>query len=100
MNEEAIYVVEGSISINGTNVSAHRMAVLPDQASIMVESQQQSRIAILGGEPIGKRYLWWNFVASNRERLREAAKSWAAGGFDRVEGDEEFIPLPENRPIP
>jgi redox-sensitive bicupin YhaK (pirin superfamily) len=99
-SEEAIYVVEGSLEIDGAVVPEHNMALLPDQATISVKSGQGARIAIFGGEPIGKRFVWWNFVASSRERIREAADTWAAGGFDRVEGDDEFIPLPENRPMP
>ncbi|MFT5138478.1 MAG: redox-sensitive bicupin YhaK (pirin superfamily) [Lysobacterales bacterium] len=98
--EEAIYVVEGSLEIDEAFVPGHNMAVLPDRATISVKSVEGARIAIFGGEPIGERFIWWNFVASSRERIREAAAIWSAGGFDRVEGDDEFIPLPENRPMP
>ena len=76
------------------------MAVLPDRDNLTVGTGEGARIAILGGEPIGERYLWWNFVSSSRQRLREAAQTWADGGFDRVEGDDEFIPLPKDRPLP
>jgi redox-sensitive bicupin YhaK (pirin superfamily) len=98
--EEAIYVVEGNVSINHMNVPAHHLAVFPEQGSISVQADETARIALFGGKPLGKRYLWWNFVASNPQRIREAAERWANGGFDRVEGDDEFIPLPENRPMP
>jgi len=98
--EQAIYVVEGSVDIDGTAVSSYHMSVLPDAESVRLDSTDGARIAILAGEPIGQRFLFWNFVSSNRERLREAAKTWADGGFERVPGDDEYIPLPENRPIP
>jgi redox-sensitive bicupin YhaK (pirin superfamily) len=99
-SEQAIYVVEGDIAIDGSPVATHCMSVLPDHESVRVESGQGARIAVLAGEPIGDRYLWWNFVASTRERLREAAELWASGGFERVTEDPEFIPLPDNRPMP
>ena len=98
--EQAVYVVEGSVDIDGSEVSAYNMAVLPDAESVRIGSMNGARIAILAGEPIGERFLWWNFIASSRERLQEAAKIWADGGFERVPGDDEFIPLPENRPMP
>lgn len=94
--EEAVYVVEGEVGIDGRTVPTHTMAVLPSGAGARVSSRAGARIAILGGEPLGRRYLTWNFVASSRERIREAASLWAAGGFDRVPGDEEFIPLPDH----
>ncbi len=98
--EQAVYVVEGSIEVEGSFVPGQRMAVLPDQDSVRVQSTSGARIAVLAGEPIGKRYIWWNFVSSSRARIREAAERWAGGGFDRVAGDDEFIPLPEDRPFP
>jgi len=95
--EQAVYVVEGSVEIEGAAAPAHRMAVLPDRDAVRVACPAGGRIAILAGESVGPRHLWWNFVSSSKERIREAADLWAEGGFDRVPGDEEFIPLPEPR---
>ncbi len=54
---------------------------------------------LVGGEPLdGRRFLWWNFVSSRKERIVEAADAWAAQRLGRVEGDAELIPLPEKRP--
>lgn len=56
---------------------------------------------LLGGEPVGERHIWWNFVSSSSERLERAKTEWAMGygateSFPKVPGDEEeFIPLPE-----
>jgi hypothetical protein len=53
---------------------------------------------LIGGSPMdGERYIWWNFVASSRELMDEAAERWANGSFPQVPGDPEFIPLPEHR---
>ncbi len=94
--EEAIYVVEGSVTIDGETVGAHTMAMLPAADTLEVRSGPGARIALLGGEPLGHRYLVWNFVSSSRERIDEALMLWDGGGFDRVDGDEEFIPLPDH----
>lgn len=94
--EEAVYLVSGDLEIDGEPVPEHQMAVLPDAESTRLHSPGGARIALLGGEPIGERHLVWNFVASDRERIREAAERWKAGGFDRVPGDEEFIPWPDH----
>ncbi len=93
--EEAIYVVQGAVDIDGHAVPAHAMTVLSRGDRHTIASPEGARIALLGGEPLGHRFLAWNFVSSSRERIREAAALWAQGGFDRVPGDEEFIPLPE-----
>jgi hypothetical protein len=52
---------------------------------------------LFGGAPLdGERHLWWNFVASTRERIEQAKADWREGRFPNVPGDDkEFIPLPE-----
>ena len=52
----------------------------------------------IGGEPLGPRHVWWNFVSSRRERIVQAADDWAAQRLGAVPGETEFIPLPERRP--
>ena len=53
---------------------------------------------LIGGEALGQRHIWWNFVSSNKERIVQAADDWAAGRFAAVPGETEFIPLPERGP--
>ena len=50
---------------------------------------------LLGGEPLGQRFVWWNFVASTRERIERAKDDWRAQRLGQVPGETEFIPLPE-----
>jgi redox-sensitive bicupin YhaK (pirin superfamily) len=99
-SEEAVYVVEGSVEVGGTRVRPHQMAVLPADGPTVVSSAKGATLAILGGEPLGRRFVWWNFVASERAMIKAAARRWADGGFTAVPGDDEFIPLPEDRPMP
>jgi hypothetical protein len=57
-----------------------------------------SRVLFLGGEPLGYRHMWWNFVSSRKERIAQAAADWKAGRFAPVPGETEFIPLPDGAP--
>jgi redox-sensitive bicupin YhaK (pirin superfamily) len=50
---------------------------------------------LLGGAPMGHRYIWWNFVSSSEKRIERAKREWKEGAFPKVPGDDvEFIPLP------
>jgi len=98
--ERAILVALGEVEIDGSVARAGELAVLAaGRASIV--ARQAARLMLLGGAPLGARFLWWNFVASSRERIEAAKAEWssytAPGGsrqFPPVPGDSEFIPLP------
>lgn len=95
-DERGVYVAKGHLKAQDTDIPEHSMAVLSDQEGVLVEATEESRIAIIGGEKFGKRYIEWNFVSSRKERIEQAKQDWKAGRFDKVPGDEEeFIPLPE-----
>ena len=66
-----------------------------DRISILANAQ--SRLMLLGGEPMdGPRHIWWNFVSSSKARIEQAKQDWRAKRFGLVPGDEvEFIPLPD-----
>jgi hypothetical protein len=54
---------------------------------------------LLGGEPLGPRHIWWNFVSSRKERIEQAKADWRAGRIELPPHDRaEFIPLPEDQP--
>jgi hypothetical protein len=54
---------------------------------------------VIGGEPVGERHKWWNFVSSRRERIEQAKIDWREGRFGQVPEETEFIPLPEEAPF-
>jgi redox-sensitive bicupin YhaK (pirin superfamily) len=78
-------------------VAEHQMAVQPGPRAPRLRAHAASRLMLFGGAPLdGERNLWWNFVASSRERIEQAKADWRDGRFPKVPGDEdEFIPLPE-----
>jgi redox-sensitive bicupin YhaK (pirin superfamily) len=94
--ERAAYVVEGAVECDAQPVEAGTMAVAEGGGRKVVRALRDSRVMLLGGAPVGKRHIWWNFVSSSEERIERAKQEWKAGAFPKVPGDEtEFIPLPE-----
>jgi redox-sensitive bicupin YhaK (pirin superfamily) len=95
--ERAIYVVSGEIDVQGDRFAAGRLLVFRPGDRITVTAASEARLVILGGAAMdGPRYIWWNFVSSRRERIEQAKADWKAARFAMVEGDPEFIPLPED----
>jgi hypothetical protein len=77
-----------------------RQPIRPGDANWMIAGRgivHSERTPLLGGQALGPRFLWWNFVSSSRERIELAKADWKAGRFGTVPGDPEFIPLPEER---
>lgn len=95
--ERAVYVASGSLKAKETAIPQHSMAIFGSQPGIEITADEESRIAVIGGEPFAPRFMEWNFVSSREDRLEQAKADWKAGRFPLVPGDEdEFIPLPES----
>lgn len=93
--ERAIYVAQGQILINDTVIPEFSMVVLSAAENVIVEATEESRIALIGGEKMTKRYIEWNFISSRKDRIEQAKHDWQAGNFPKVVGDEEEkIPYP------
>lgn len=102
--EQAIYSVTEGLQINGSPIEQHRLAVLQHGAFVDISAvsspdtpsaDRQARCIVVGGESVGERYKWWNFVSSRLDRIEQAKQDWQAGRFAQVPQETEFIPLPE-----
>jgi len=94
--ERAVYLVEGSLQIDGNPLAENHMAVLPDAQDLTIEAETKARVMLLGGKPLdGDRFIWWNFVASSKEAIAQAKETWRAQGFGKVPDETEWIPLPD-----
>lgn len=99
--ERAVYVVKGSIEFNGRKYEAGNMLVFKKNSEPTVQALEQSTLMLLGGEPLGERFIWWNFVSSRKERIEQAKSDWQQGKIILPPHDnKEFIPLPEDRSRP
>ena len=94
--ERAIYIVDGSIEVAGETYGDNNMLVLAEGSDVTLEAPEGAQVMLLGGAPIdGERHIWWNFVSSSKERIEQAKDDWKNNRFAMIEGDDEFIPLPE-----
>lgn len=95
--ERALYTVSGTVTIAGDDFGPGQLLVFKAGDAITIRAGTDARFMILGGATMdSKRYIWWNFVSSSRERIEQAKADWKEGRFDTVPGDEaEYIPLPE-----
>jgi redox-sensitive bicupin YhaK (pirin superfamily) len=95
--ERGVHVVEGAVAWGELALGAQQMAVQAGPSAPSLRAHEASRLMLFGGAPLdGERSLWWNFVASTRERIEQAKADWREGRFSKVPGDDkEFIPLPE-----
>jgi redox-sensitive bicupin YhaK (pirin superfamily) len=94
--ERGVHAVEGEVRVGGLAVPAGQMLVLPPGGDVEIAAEGAARALLFGGAPLdGERFLWWNFVASSRERIERAKADWLAQRFGHVPGETEFIPLPE-----
>lgn len=99
--ERGIYIAKGSIEINGTTYRAGQMLVFVKGSDPLFTTKETTTLMLLGGEPLGERYIWWNFVSSRRERIEQAKEDWKQGRIVLPPNDDdEFIPLPNDSSKP
>jgi redox-sensitive bicupin YhaK (pirin superfamily) len=97
--ERAAYITQGSIEVEGHTYEAGRMLVFAPGQPVTFKALTPSIVMLLGGEPVGERFIEWNFVSSSKERLEQAKADWRAGRMKLPDADhDEFIPLPEPPP--
>lgn len=101
----AVHVVEGRIRLNGEEVATSELAVGRSGSDLEIEALEDCRLMLLGGKPLGARFLFWNLVSSSEDRIEAAKADWLRGPgaegsrFPRIPGDDdEFIPLPGDPP--
>jgi redox-sensitive bicupin YhaK (pirin superfamily) len=98
-SERAAYVASGSVEADGRRFNAGQMLVF-ENGPASFTSVGPSIVMLLGGEPVGQRFIEWNFVSSSQERIEQAKADWRAGRMKLPDlDDKEFIPLPPG-PLP
>src|SRR5687768_11722111 len=74
--ERAIYVATGEVQAGGRVFGAGKMLVFDKEEDATIEASARSTLMALGGEPVGERFIEWNFVSSSRERIEQAKADW------------------------
>lgn len=99
-DERAVMLVDGSASLDGTELEKYRLYVLAPGTGMVLSSTTGAKAMLLGGEAYAtERHVWWNFVSSSRERIEQAREDWREERFPVVPDDaEERIPIPDGQP--
>lgn len=94
--ERALYLISGEVRVDEEVVQERAMPVFAEGADVMITATSDAHLVLLGGANLPEqRYIFWNFVSTSEARIEQAKVDWKAGRFAKVNGDDEFIPLPE-----
>lgn len=97
-DERGFYIVKGSVELSGVVYPAGQMLVFTRGVDPLIIAKEDSVLMMLGGEQLGPRHIWWNFVSSRKERIEQAKADWKAGRILLPPTDNlEFVPLPEEK---
>ena len=100
-SERGAYIVRGSVEVNGITYTEGKLLVFTNGVDPLIIAKENATLMMLGGEHLGDRYIWWNFVSSRRERIEQAKEDWKQGRILLPPTDnEEFIPLPKEHSKP
>jgi redox-sensitive bicupin YhaK (pirin superfamily) len=99
--ERAIYIAKGKAELSGTHYIPGQMLVFSKSSDPVIHATEDTTLMLLGGEPLGERFIWWNFVSSRKERIEQAKEDWKQGRIKLPPSDnKEFIPLPDDKSKP
>jgi redox-sensitive bicupin YhaK (pirin superfamily) len=100
-SERGLYIAKGRLEIGAERYDAGQMLVFTKGVDPVLKALEPTTLMLLGGEPLGDRYIWWNFVSSRKERIEEAKQDWKQGRFVLPPNDDhEFVPLPDDKSKP
>ena len=92
-HELAVIALGEEVRVNYETLAAGHLAVL--RSDVTTTLRGSGTVVVLGGEPVGKRHIWWNFVHSDPDRIEQAKADWISQRLPTVPGDHEpFVPLP------
>lgn len=102
--ERALYILDGAVTVDGALFERGRMIVFAPGAEPAIRVETPLRAMLLGGAPLGPRFIWWNLVSTSKSRIDQAKRDWtqsadsgfADSPFALPPGEEEFIPLPQD----
>ncbi|MUV14160.1 pirin family protein [Noviluteimonas gilva] len=94
--ERALYILEGKVQLDGADIPEQHLVVLDRGVRHKVRALGSVKAMLLGGEPLdAPRHMWWNFVSSSKDRIEQAKQDWLDDKYGKIEGETEFIPLPD-----
>ena len=96
VEELAVYAVDSRLKVGDEILVPRRLALLT-AGTHQIHAENDTRAVLIGGKSLGKRYMWWNFVSSRKERIQQAMQDWRQGNFGAVRDDNGTpAPMPES----
>lgn len=100
-SERGFYIAKGSVEVSGITYKEGQLLVFTKGVDPVLIAKEPTTLMLLGGEPLGERFIWWNFVSSRKERIEQAKEDWKQGRILLPPTDNhEFVPLPEDKSRP
>jgi redox-sensitive bicupin YhaK (pirin superfamily) len=100
-SERGLYIVKGAVELSGNSYHGGQMLVFTAGADPLMRAKEITTLMLLGGEPLGERFIWWNFVSSRQDRIEQAKEDWKQGRIILPPNDnKEFIALPDDKSRP
>lgn len=100
-SERGAYIVRGSLEVNGVTYNPGQLLIFTKGIDPLIIAKENTTLMMLGGEHLGDRYIWWNFVSSRKDRIEQAKEDWRMGRMDLPPMDNlEFVPLPKDNSKP
>jgi redox-sensitive bicupin YhaK (pirin superfamily) len=94
-------VIEGSLEIEDRTLDTGETATFGDGDSRRFIARQRVHAIGFGGDAVGPRYLWWNYLHSSQERIEQAKAQWREKRFALPADDhDDVIPLPADHERP
>ena len=100
-SERGAYIVSGSVEVNAITYKAGQLLVFTKGVDPLIIAKEPTTLMMLGGEHLGQRFIWWNFVSSRKDRIEQAKEDWKQGRIVLPPMDNmEFVPLPDDKSKP
>jgi len=97
--ESALYILEGGIESDGHLFEPRLILIANDAKLCEFTMLENTTVYIFGGEPFPEeRFIYWNFVASDKALIEQAKQNWLDQNFKPVPSETEFVPLPNQNP--
>lgn len=94
--ECGLYILEGVVHVEEQEHGAKQILVREDATMCSFEMKAGSKVYLFGGYPFPEeRFIYWNFVSSDKEKIEQAKQDWKHGRFPMIEGEDDIVPLPE-----
>ncbi|WP_231458951.1 MULTISPECIES: pirin family protein [unclassified Pedobacter] len=94
--ESALYILEGSVESDGNIFEPKNILIANDATLCEFDMNENTTVYIFGGTPFPEeRFMYWNFVATDKQLIEEAKTKWLNQSYKPVPGETGFVPLPD-----